>query len=431
MTRERHHSAGSLLTPLGRRQVVHRLFRATWPLTSRAARLYRSTLITQTRVAAVVGSFGKSTTARCVWTVLGGKGRGPSQRNSWSFLSREVLRIRPGTPWAVLEVGISSVGWMARYAKMLKPDVAVVTSIGSEHGRTFGSLEATRSEKAAMVGALPESGVAVLNGDDPNVRWMEGTTRSRVVTYGFDSSNKVVGSDYRLDWPHGSLIRIDAGGESRRVKTRLIGRHSVYALLAAVAVAVEADGQSLEEVVGLIEDLPPTPGRMQPVELSSGAWLLRDDNKSALETVDAALDTLSEIPARRRIVVLGAVSEPPGRQRQLYRDLGAKVAAIARQTVLICGRKTFEAYRAGGRAEVDSAFSPIPVRGGVRAAIDWLQEELREGDVVLIKGRDTQRLERVALALQGRTVGCDLSMCDTRVSRCEDCSMLAGGWRQR
>jgi UDP-N-acetylmuramoyl-tripeptide--D-alanyl-D-alanine ligase len=273
--------------------------------------------------------------------------------------------------------------------------------------------------------------VAVLNGDDPNVRWMEDTTEATVVTFGFDESNWVVGADYRLDWPHGSILGIQVGGNACQVKTRLMGRHSVYALLAAVAVAVAVDGQSLEEAVGLIEDLPPTEGRMQPVELACGAWLLRDDNKAALETIDAALETLSEIRARRRIVVLGAVSEPPGRQRQLYRDLGSRLATIADKTILICGRKTFEAYRSGGRATIGADFDPLHVSSGIRGAIDWLRGELRAGDVVLIKGRDTQRLERVALALQGRSVACDLSACGTKATRCVNCPMLAGGWRRR
>jgi UDP-N-acetylmuramoyl-tripeptide--D-alanyl-D-alanine ligase len=309
---------------------------------------------------------------------------------------------------------------------MLRPDVAVVTSVGSEHNRVFGSLSVTREQKSAMVRALPDSGVAVLNGDDPNVRWMEHTTTARVLTFGFDPSNQVVGSDFRLDWPHGSTLRIEAGGQACHARIRLIGRHSVYAALAAVAVAVEIGGRSLEEAVARIEGLPPTPGRMHPVRLNGGEWLLRDDNKSALETVEAALDTLSKIPALRRIVVMGAVSEPPGQQRQLYRELGSQVAEIAQSAIFVCGRKTFEAYRSGGRARVDTEFHPMHVRN-VRGAIDRLEREIRAGDVVLVKGRDTQRLERIALALQDRTVNCNLEYCNTKAVRCADCPMLERG----
>jgi UDP-N-acetylmuramyl pentapeptide synthase len=407
--------------------VIHKVFRGAWPVTSRLARLYRLTVVARTRVVAVVGSLGKSTTANFVWSVLGCPNRLPSQRNSWSFIAREVLRIRRGDRWAVIEAGISSPGWMSRYAKVIQPDVTVVTSIASEHNRSFGTFEVTRAEKSAMVRALPAHGMAILNGDDEHVLWMAGTTHARVVTYGFKPTNDVVASGYEMDWPRGSKLEIETRGSRRRARLRLIGRHSVYAALAAVAAAVHVEDRPLAEAVSMIEDVLPLPYRMEPVQLQSGAWLIRDEGKSTLETIDTALDALSEIPADRRFVVIGQVSEPVGPQQQLYLRLGARIAGIASGVFIVCGRHNFKAYRSGGRGVAGPTFDPVKATPGLENVIDRLRSELRHGDVVLIKGRDTQRLERISLALAGREVRCRLSFCGTKAIRCEHCPMLERG----
>ncbi len=160
-----------------------------------------------------------------------------------------------------------------------------------------------------MVRVLPASGTAILNGDDPNVMWMRGRTLARVITFGLGESCDVSASELRLDWPHGTRFRLRAFGQEREVRIRLLGRHMVYPALAAIAVSL-LEGFPIDETLSRLESLPPTPGRMEPVELPSGVFVLRDDFKSTLETMDSALDLLAQIPARR-IVLLGDVSEPP------------------------------------------------------------------------------------------------------------------------
>lgn len=73
---------------------------------------------------------------------------------------------------------------METFARLTRPTICVVTTVGTDHSRSLGSLENTRDEKAKMVRALPSQGVAVLNADDENVLWMAGETSARVVTYG-------------------------------------------------------------------------------------------------------------------------------------------------------------------------------------------------------------------------------------------------------
>lgn len=147
---------------------------------------------------AVVGSFGKTTATRAVMAALG---RSYAQHTSWNargFLPLRLLLTPPLALHRVFEVGIRRPGTMVRYARFLRPDVVVVTSIGSEHARSLGPPEEIRDEKAHMVRALSPDGLAVLNGDDPNVRWMSTQTEARVVTYGFGAENDVRASGVRL-----------------------------------------------------------------------------------------------------------------------------------------------------------------------------------------------------------------------------------------
>jgi len=413
-----------LRTPVGRTIVAYGVRYRAWPLYAAAARLHRRRLGDRTRVVAVVGSFGKTTTARAVRAALGLDPDLHHAANSWSYLASAVLRVRPGTRHAVFEAGINGPGQMVRYAALLRPHVTVVTSIGSEHNRSLRTLEDTRHEKAEMVRALPAQGIAVLNGDDPNVLWMRTQTAARVVTFGFGADNDVVGSDVRLDWPHGMRLTVSVRGERRELRSRLLGEKMAGALVAAVAVGV-AEGRALDDVLRDVAAVAPTPGRLQPVPLANGAWLLRDDYKSGLETIEAALDVLEQIPAARKFVVLGEVAEPVGPQGAIYRALGARLARFA-TGVLATGWHR-RPLASGARRAGLSAGVIHPAELSILAAAAQLREQLAPGDVVLLKGREDERIERVALALTGRDVRCALQRCDAKV-RCHLCPMLERGW---
>ena len=370
---------------------------------------------------AVVGSFGKTTTARALVAALGLKQELPVD-NCLSHLAVAILRNTIGKRHAVLEVGIDLPGQMATYARMIRPDAVVVTSIGSEHNRSLGAIEDARVEKSRMVEALPPSGLAVLNGDDANVMWMRERTKARAVTFGFGLHCDVRASDVQLDWPNGARFRLHAWKRQRNVRVRLLGKPMVYSVLAALAVALD-QGIPLDEAAGRIEALLPTSQRLELVPLANGAFLLRDEFKSAAETIHAALDLLATIPAARRLVVLGDVTTPAGSQGPIYRAIGKRLAETVACAVLI--GEGFERYRPGA---IDgglprSCFSDAG--RSVERAAEIIREQLEPGDVVLIKGRSSQRLDRVALALMGREVRCDLTFCQFLKTRCDECSLLA------
>jgi len=416
---------GMLRTPGGRRQVAGGVLFRAWPLLSRLARLHRRTAARRARVVAVVGSFGKSTTARAVTAALGTPEHPALTHNAWSSVARAVLRIRPWQRHAVIEAGISGPGQMRVYARMIRPDVTVVTSIGSEHHPAMPTLDVTRSEKAKMIEALPATGLAVLNGDDANVAWMALRAPCRVVTFGFGARCDVRASDLRLDWPRGMRFRVDAFGGARDASIRILGRQMVYPALAAIAVAV-GEGVALDDAIARVGALPPTPGRMEAVALPDGAWVLRDDYKGTRETFEAALDLLDEIPARRKIAVFGDLSEVEGREWRLYVRLGMRTAGIVSRIVTV-GRG-FRRYWAGARKAGFPREAIVDGGRTVQEAAASLRRLLEPGDVVLIKSRRGQKLDRIRLLLEGRDVRCDIRHCEVRATECAQCPMLERGW---
>jgi len=318
---------------------------------------------------------------------------------------------------------------MREYAKLVLPDAVIVTSIGSEHGSTLGSLESTREEKAAMVRALPPTGLAVLNGDDANVLWMRGETSAEAITFGHAPHNDVRTHNVGFDLIDAMRFTVHIGGADYGASTRLLGRHMAYPVLAAVAL-VGRLGMDVSVALRRIADLPPAPERIELSQTSSGYHLLIDTFKSHLETVEAALETFCALPAMRKLAVIGELEEPPGRQGDIYRDLGSRLAELASHVVFVGGKKTMSPLSSGAKAAGMSGSVLHFADRSPRRAVQMLRPLLRPGDLVLIKGRSTQKLVRIAMALEGHAVACDIPHCALQPG-CRMCEQLSAPQRNK
>lgn len=397
-----------------------------WPIVAPLARVYRQVVLRDTPVIAVVGSQGKSTTVRALYAALGLDVESWQDENCGAEIASGLVRGKRGEP-VVLEIGIGARGQMESYASHVRPTLVVVTSIGTEHHGSLGSREEIRVEKARMVEHLPSSGAAFLNADDEHVSWMAGRTRAERVTFGFSADADVRATDLRLEWPHGTAFTLHIGGTARPARTRFVSRDLVRAVLAAIAVGVRL-GKPLDEMLGRLETLSPTERRLEPRRLGNGAWILRDEYKSTLETIDSALDVMEELKtAGRKFVVLGEVSEPPGSQGPIYRDLGARIGRLSHAAVFVGGN--FQRYAAGARRAGMAPDRLIDAGRSWQVAADYLRRELREDDVALVKGRDTQRLDRISLSLLGMRVACQVTHCE--LLDCQRCPLLASSRGRR
>jgi len=401
---------------------LHKFYDRLWPFYRFVAFFYRRIALRRVSFVTVIGSLGKTTTTRAVEKILDQKSKRKPFSNYGTGLAASLLKIRPWDRFAVLEVGVNRPGWMETFAYMLRPDMAVVTSINSEHNRSFKTLEETRQEKVEMVRALRPTGLAILNGDDPHVRWMATQTKAKAITFGFGENNDVWASDVKVQWPDGIQFSLHTNGQQHTVQSRLWGRHMIYPLMAAFCVG-QAVGMKSEDIIQKLETISPISSRMEKISLPQGATLFDDSFKGALESIEAALETLKEIPAARKVLVLVNIEEPPGRVGDVYRALGEKIARVA-NVVIYIGDDNFQKLKTGAVRAGMSADALIYAGSRVSQVLDIVKSHIRPQDVVLVKGSGSQKLRRVVLELQQKHVVCTVKYCQLKVSLCDECPLL-------
>jgi UDP-N-acetylmuramyl pentapeptide synthase len=367
---------------------------------------------------AVTGSCGKTTAKALTAAVVAARGPVTASVGNLSspvHTARVILRCRPRTRSCVVELAVWRPGCLDRSLSLLRPRVSLVTALGNDHASRFrgGSVAA---EKAKVVAALPPDGVVVLNADDPDVLAMAALCRGRVLTFGRAAGADLRATDVRADWPERLSFTAVHAAETIRVHTRLPGEQLLPSVLGALGVGL-ALGVSLGDAARRVAAVEPRRGRMQPV-VADGVTFIRDDWKAPAWSVPAALDFLARARARRRIAVLGTISDTSSKASRSYPRL-ARLAAGAADRVVFVGPNARLALRARDAARPDA----IEAFATVREAADHLARILESGDLVLVKGSNpADHLERLVLARQGH-VACWRSRCG-RNSFCSRCELL-------
>lgn len=368
--------------PLG-----ERLFRAvpgSYRLMLLATRLYRPTL-GRVCFVGVTGSGGKTTTKELIALVLARRGpvtKTPSTLNELGEVALTILRTRPWHRACVLEAAAAhrGPGSVGRIVALARPRIGVVTNVRSDHIHAFGSLEAIAQEKGELVAALPADGVAVLNADDPRVLGMAARCRARVVTYGLGEAAALRARDVTAAWPDRLAFTVEHETGSVRVQTRLCGEMWLTPLLAALASGL-AMGIPLAEAVAALAHAEPMPGRMQPLLREDGVSIVADYWKASLWTIGPALEFVAAARARRKVVVLGTLSDYVG-------DSGRKYVEVARDALRAADHVCFVGPRATQalRARRGAADGGLRAFASVDAALAHLRALLQPGDLVLVKG---------------------------------------------
>jgi UDP-N-acetylmuramoyl-tripeptide--D-alanyl-D-alanine ligase len=362
------------------------------------ARFWRRKL--DVRVIGITGSVGKSTTKEVVAQVLSERYRtlkSPGNLNNEIGLPLTILRLAPGHERAVLEMGFYVPGEIAFLCEIAIPHVGVVTNIGTVHAERAGSQEAIARGKSELVQSLPPEpeGIAILNFDDPLVRQMQSVTKARVFFYGLTSEAELWADDVEGLGLEGIRFRLHYHGETMHVRVPMIGRHSVETALRAAAVGL-VEGLNLQEILdGLRRGQ--TQLRLVAVRSQAGALLLDDTYNASPESMLAALNLLGEIGGKRKIAVLGDMLELGPYEQQAHQMIGLRAAQVA--DILIAlgprGRMYGEAARRAG-------MKPARILEFVDSAgvIEWLQENLLESDVALLKGSHGLRMDRIVGVLE-------------------------------
>ncbi len=347
----------------------------------------------------VTGSCGKTTTKEMAAAVLDTQYKGhknPGSSNVLGDAIRSILLTGRRYKYCVQEFNVGGIGEavpLEKQFEMFKPQIGVVTTVGDDHISAHGSREAIAAEKGKLIAALPKHGTAILNADDHLVLGMGSRCHGRVLTYGLSPDAMLRGEDIRDDWPNRLSLTVRYEGETVRVQTQLCGAHLVPNVLAAMAVG-RAMGVSLQTAAAALEGVAPVPGRMCPIESPDGVTFICDDIKAPVWAIPAALDYLRCASAKRKIVLLGTLSDyQGGAPSSIYAGVARQALGVA-DYVFFVGRWASRSLRAKRHAD-DHALQAFVTVDHING---FLHGFLEPGDLVLIKGSRADKLSRIVSA---------------------------------
>ncbi len=359
-----------------------------------AGRWARQCLETATpgaHVVGVTGSVGKTTTKDLLAAVLATTMATSASVRSFNNELGVPLTLANApdeTQALVVEMGARGIGHIAELCAIAVPTVGVVTTVESVHTELFGDLADVARAKGELIEALPSSGVAVLNVDNPLVAAMADRTSARVMRVGSTGGAEqvdVFASDVVVDDELRASFTLHGPSGSTAVHLNVRGRHNVMNALLAAATGL-ALGVDLARVADGLGEADSSPWRMELSTAPSGARVLNDAYNAGPASMAAALSALAEIDASRRVALVGVMAELGSDGPSAHRDASALARSLDIDVIAIDAPDY--GPTAVHVADVDAALAQLRADGPLGA-----------GDAVLVKGSRVAGLERLAAAL--------------------------------
>lgn len=379
-------------------------------------------------IIAVSGSVGKTSARNAIASVLDGKftvrktienynnelgvpltilGAVSPGRNILGWL--RILSLRPKSlPQVfVLEYAIDRPGDMQYLCEIAKPDIVVMTRISPVHAEFFASIEELAKEKGVLLECVKKDGLAIVNADDPRVMELKERAAAEVTTYGFVDAADVQAKDYALavredfSFEPGETfstthVRVDDGEQELDVAlNNVIGKASVSSVLPAIVVA-EHLGMRVDEILARLPEITFEPGRMNPLPGIKGSLIIDSSYNAAPASMVAALQVLGEFSPEneaRRIAVLGHMAELGQYTEQEHRMIGLRAAEEGVDVLVTVGEMARDIRRGaieGGVEESNCEHFNDSTEAG-----RWLDAQVKKGDIMLVKGSQSARMERV------------------------------------
>ncbi len=354
---------------------------------------YRRTLPLQ--VVGLTGSNGKTSTKDLAAATLGENfqvTKTEGNFNNHIGVPLTLLRARSGDQIGIFEMGMNHPGEIAPLAAMAAPEVGIITNIGMAHIEFMGSREAIAEEKGALAEALPPSGTLILSAHDDFCDVLAARTKADVVLAGI-GKGEVFASDLRAHLS-GTKFVLHADGRSAEAELTVPGEHMVRNAVLAVA-AARVFGLSLEECAAGLTKLRLTKGRLEQ-KVIRGIQVIDDTYNANPDSVTAALRTLASMPAAgRRIAVLGRMGELGAEAERGHRLVGEVAAQAHLDCVIGVGAEAQWITEAAWRGGVEKVVRVETTEEATKA----LRDLARAGDLVLIKGSRSSRMERIVEGL--------------------------------
>jgi UDP-N-acetylmuramoyl-tripeptide--D-alanyl-D-alanine ligase len=355
----------------------------------RIAAYYRS-LFPMIPAVAISGSAGKTTTKELVAGVLSRKYRvlkNEGNLNNQTGVPLTILRLEPCHEAAVIEMGMNHFGEIANLARIVRPDICVLTNIGEAHIEFLGSKEGILRAKTEMLEYIQPGGHIVVNGDDPLLAPL-GSRYPNVVTVGFGESNAVRAEDLVDLGLNGT--RFAARFEERKITAHICcpGDHMVRNALTALAVGALL-GVGEDQIQAGIEDFRPASGRMHIVE-AAGITVINDAYNANPTSMAASIGILAKAGGRK-VCILGDMLELGENEAQYHHDIGQYAADMGIDRVVCVGRLARHIYEGAKGKGIDVQY--FADKDQLAAALSSL---VQPDDTVLVKASHGMRLDTVA-----------------------------------
>jgi UDP-N-acetylmuramoyl-tripeptide--D-alanyl-D-alanine ligase len=355
-------------------------------------------LAAETRVIAITGSAGKTTTKETIAEMLATryrvvKNKGNLNNHIGLPLSLMQLRTRPDV--AVMELGMNHAGEISRLVEIAEPDVRVWTNVGDAHLGFFASAEAIADAKSEILQRATAATLLVCNADDRRVMARARTFPGTTMTFGTAAEATVRATAIEDLGVDGMRARVTTPAGERVFETPLLGRGNLGNVLAATAVALDA-GIALDTIADLAGRLRAADRRGAVTRLPGGITLIDDSYNSSPSALRRALDVVAhESRCERRIAVLGEMLELGDHAEALHEECGRAAAAAGLAMLVAIGgapaRALAEAAIAAGMPRESVLYFAQSAEAAAPVAA-----QVRRGDLVLVKGSRGTRTDLVA-----------------------------------
>ena len=361
--------------------------RALWELARYYKKLFPIPFI------AVTGSVGKTTTKDMTAAVLGARFRVHKTEGNFNNdigVPLTLLRLEAQHEVCVVELGMDHAGEIDNLARLVEPDMALITNIGDAHIENLGSRENIFKAKCEIFPHLKRDGLAVLNGDDPLLASLEGTLAQRTVFVGEGEGLDYTARDLSSDGAGHLFCRVKTPRSQFEANIPALGSHMIYPTLMAAAVA-EALGMAPDEIIRGIGAFLPTKMRMNIVRCKGDIVILNDAYNANPQSMRAAAAVLGDAQGRRKVAVVGDMKELGPGSEQFHRAVGGYFAQSGADRLIAIGelaRFMAEGAQEAGLAQAD--YFPT-----LDAARNALSREVRAGVTILVKASRSMAFEKI------------------------------------
>lgn len=350
----------------------------------------------------ITGSNGKTTTKELCAGILALEGPTLATRgnlNNEFGVPLTLLRRERTDRFAVVEMGMNHRGEISALAAIARPSIGILTNVGTAHIEFLGSRERIATEKGDLLEALPESGVAIVDRDEPLAFGQSERTRARVLSFGRSAHADLRASDTRFLDEGAFAFQLETPYGNGEIRVSGLAETIVDNALAAAGGALAA-GASFDTVVRGLADHRGVAGRMQPRPLPNDVLVIDDAYNANPQSMRSALETLARLEATgSRLAVLGQMGELGDASDAAHEELGRLAAALELDGLFLIGdaaERTASAAREAGLPG-DRVFVGEDHESIARA----VAAALGKGDRVLVKGSRAARMERVIELLEG------------------------------